>query len=110
MFEPNDLEGLLLNDHFLGLALAEDGKDAGPRALARWVADIEAGRAQLPPGWRLGREAAGTVIWIAPSGERYRATLPKVPQPGGYADDHEDWLDDEEEEEEDDDGVGTPLP
>jgi hypothetical protein len=84
MFEPNDLERLLLDDHFLGLALAEDGDDAGPRALARWVADIEAGRAQLPPGWKLSRERAGAVIWIAPSGERYVATAPpKLPNPPG---------------------------
>ena len=132
MFEPNDLERLLLDDHFLGLALAEDGDDAGPRALARWVADIEAGRAQLPPGWKLAREKAGKVIWIAPSGERYVAALPKFPVQrganlptsrrdagpgyGDYLDDGEaDWLDpaerdyyfggcssDEEEEEEDD--------
>jgi hypothetical protein len=109
MFEPNDLERLLLDDHFLGLALAEDGENAGPRALARWVADIEAGRAQLPPGWRLSRERAGAVIWIAPSGERYVATLPKLPvSPGGTwpasrpgvevafgddLDDEDDWLD-----------------
>jgi hypothetical protein len=78
MFEPNDLERLLLDDHFLGLALEEDGEDAGPRALARWVADIEAGRAELPPGWRLSRTGPGSVIWIAPSGERYVATLPKL--------------------------------
>jgi hypothetical protein len=106
MFEPNDLERLLLDDHFLGLALAQDGEDAGPRALARWVADIEAGRAQLPPGWKLVREKAGKMIWIAPSGERYVAALPKLPAlPGrtmptsrrnaGPA--YGDYLDDEEE-------------
>ncbi|MFY9932566.1 MAG: hypothetical protein WAK82_31655 [Streptosporangiaceae bacterium] len=118
MFEPNDLERLLLDDYFLGLAVEEDGEDAGPRALARWVADIEAGRAELPPGWKLSRTGPGTVIWIAPSGERYVATLPKLPKssarPGGnlpasrragradrytsgaYLDDsgdEEDWLD-----------------
>lgn len=118
MFEPNDLERLLLDDYFLGLAVEEDGEDAGPRALARWVADIEAGRAKLPPGWKLSRTGPGTVIWIAPSGERYVATLPKLPRssarPGGNLpasrragladrytsgaylddeDDEEDWLD-----------------
>jgi len=126
MFEPNDLESLLLDDHFLGLALAEDGEDSGPRALARWVADIEAGRAQLPPGWSLSREAAGAVIWVAPSGERYRAGLPSLmsppaqprvrPLPWLEPDEEDyysrDYLDEDEEEEyedETDSGEGETV-
>jgi hypothetical protein len=89
MFEPNDLESLLLDDHFLGLARDEDDEDddqpvhrrqldheRSRRLLARWVADIEAGRAQLPPGWKLSRPRPGVVLWISPSGDRYVATLP----------------------------------
>jgi hypothetical protein len=79
MFEPNDLESLLLDDHFLGLALDEDDEDRdeqGRGLLARWVADIEAGRAHLPPGWKLSRPQPGVVLWISPSGDRYVATLP----------------------------------
>lgn len=89
MFEPNDLESLLLDDHFLGLALDENDEDDDEQAhrrqqdhersrrlLARWVADIEAGRAQLPHGWKLGRPRPGVVLWISPSGDRYVASLP----------------------------------
>jgi hypothetical protein len=109
MFEPNDLERLLLDNYFLGLALEADDEDVDEdygdawdededededgvaasaasrasslEALARWVADIEAGRAQLPPGWKLSRPKPGTVVWIAPSGEHYMAALPGPPPP-----------------------------
>jgi hypothetical protein len=94
MFEPNDLESLLLDDHFLGLTLDDDDEqihrgrldhEQGRRLLACWVADIEAGRAHLPPGWKLSRPRPGVVLWISPSGERYVATLPgeNLPAPEG---------------------------
>jgi hypothetical protein len=107
MFEPNDLERLLLDNYFLGLALEADDEDvdedygdvwdddededgmaasaasraSSVEALACWVADIEAGRAQLPPGWKLSRPKPDTVVWIAPSGEHYMAALPGTPPP-----------------------------
>ena len=39
--------------------------------LARMADDVEAGRTELPPRWKLDRPSPGVQIWTTPSGRRY---------------------------------------
>jgi hypothetical protein len=43
--------------------------------MARVAADIEAGRAEVPRGWKLDRPGPGILVWTTPSGRRYASTL-----------------------------------
>jgi hypothetical protein len=56
-----DVEG---RDH------ADYGEPAMGR-LARMADDVEAGRVELPPGWKLDRPGPGVQVWTTPSGRRY---------------------------------------
>ena len=54
----------------------DDDDDEWPMAhMARVAADIEAGRAEMPRGWKLDRPAPGVLVWTTPSGRRYACTL-----------------------------------
>jgi len=54
----------------------DDDDDEWPGAhMARVAADIEAGRAEVPQGWKLDRPAPGILVWTTPSGRRYASTL-----------------------------------
>jgi hypothetical protein len=54
----------------------EDDDDEWPMAhMARVAADIEAGRAEVPQGWKLDRPGPGILVWTTPSGRRYVSTL-----------------------------------
>jgi hypothetical protein len=52
--------------------------------LAELAADIEAGRAEVSPGWRLDRPVLGVLVWTTPSGVRFATTLTgeEIPVPG----------------------------
>jgi len=39
--------------------------------LARMADDVEAGRVELPPRWKLDRPSPGVQVWTTPSGRRY---------------------------------------
>jgi hypothetical protein len=39
--------------------------------LARIADDVEAGRIELPPRWKLDRPSPGVQVWTTPSGRRY---------------------------------------
>jgi hypothetical protein len=43
--------------------------------MARVAAEIEAGRAEVPRGWKLDRPGPGILVWTTPSGRRYACTL-----------------------------------
>ena len=54
----------------------DDDDDEWPMAhMARVAADIEAGRAEVPRGWKLDRPGPGILVWTTPSGRRYACTL-----------------------------------
>jgi hypothetical protein len=54
----------------------DDDDDEWPMAyMARVAADIEAGRAEVPRGWKLDRPGPGILVWTTPSGRRYASTL-----------------------------------
>ena len=63
----------------------DDDDDEPPGAsMARVAAEIEAGRAEVPRGWKLNRPAPGVLVWTTPSGRRYAFTLAGdyLPLPG----------------------------
>ncbi len=49
--------------------------------LARVAADIEAGRAEVPPRWQLDRPIPGILVWTTPAGRRYASDLTGEPLP-----------------------------
>jgi hypothetical protein len=49
--------------------------------MARLAADMEAGRAEAPPGWKLDRPSPDVLLWTTPSGRRYASTLAGDPLP-----------------------------
>ena len=54
----------------------DDEDDESPwEHMARVAADIEAGRAEVPPRWKLDRPSPGVLVWTTPSGRRYASTL-----------------------------------
>ena len=54
----------------------DDEDDEWPLAhMARVAAEIEAGRAEVPRGWKLDRPGPGILVWTTPSGRRYACTL-----------------------------------
>jgi hypothetical protein len=50
-------------------------------SMARLAADIERGRAEVPPGWKLDRPSPEVLVWTVPSGRRYASTLTGDPLP-----------------------------
>lgn len=58
----------------------EDGESALEH-LARVAADIEAGRAEVPQGWKLDRPSPEVLVWTTPAGRRYASTLTGDPLP-----------------------------
>jgi len=62
-----------------------DEDDEWARApMARLAAEIEAGRAEVPRGWKLDRPGPGILVWTTPSGLRFATTLTGelLPVPG----------------------------
>jgi hypothetical protein len=55
--------------------------------LARMADDVEAGRTELPPRWKLDRPSPGVQIWTTPSGRRCACgpTGELLPLPDGEA-------------------------
>jgi hypothetical protein len=43
--------------------------------MARLAAEIEAGRAEVPRGWKLDRPSPGVLVWTTPAGRRYASDL-----------------------------------
>jgi hypothetical protein len=63
----------------------DEQDDEGPMEhLARVAAEIEAGRAEVPRGWRLDRPGPGILVWTTSAGRRYASTLTGewLPVPG----------------------------
>jgi hypothetical protein len=58
----------------------EDG-DAEDERMTHLAAEIEAGRAEVPPRWKLDRPSPGVLVWTTPSGRRYAFTLTGEPLP-----------------------------
>jgi hypothetical protein len=48
-----------------------DGYETPMGELARLADDVEAGRVELPPRWKLDRPRPGVQVWTTPSGRRY---------------------------------------
>jgi hypothetical protein len=65
----------------------EDEDDTPLGDLARRADDIEAGRVELPPRWKLDRPSPGVQVWTTPSGRRYACdpTGQPLPFPDGEA-------------------------
>jgi len=55
--------------------------------LARIADDVEAGRIELPPRWKLDRPSPGVQVWTTPSGRRFACdpTGKLLPLPYGEA-------------------------
>jgi hypothetical protein len=83
MIESNDQEWGLCDHYLVVQDLDDDAEedygeedDESPwEHLARVAADIEAGRAEVPRGWKLDRPAPDILVWTTPSGRRYASTL-----------------------------------
>jgi len=93
MIESNDQEWGLCDHYPLVLEIDDDDAEADygdawdefdedddddewlMAHMARVAADIKAGRAEVPPGWKLDRPAPGILVWTTPSGRRYASTL-----------------------------------
>ena len=48
-----------------------DDYDTPMGELARMADDVEAGRTELPPRWKLDRPSPGVQVWTTPSGRRH---------------------------------------
>ena len=57
-----------------------DGEGAS-EYLARLAVEIEAGRAEVPPRWKLERPRPGILVWTTPAGRRYASDLKGEPLP-----------------------------
>ena len=67
---------------------ADNDDDETPMGhLARMANDVEAGRVELPPRWKLDRPSPGVQVWTTPSGRRYACdpTGEPLPLPDGEA-------------------------
>jgi len=64
-----------------------DDYDTPMGELARIADDVEAGRTELPPRWKLDRPSPGVQVWTTPSGRRYACdpTGELLPLPDGEA-------------------------
>lgn len=49
--------------------------------LARIADDVESGRIELPPRWKLDRPSPGVQVWTTPSGRRYACDSSGEPLP-----------------------------
>ncbi len=58
-----------------------DDGESGDERMTRLAAEIEAGRAEVPPRWKLDRPSPGVLVWTIPSGRRYAYTLTGDPLP-----------------------------
>jgi hypothetical protein len=47
--------------------------------LARLAPEIEAGCAEVPPGWKFDRPAPEILVWTTPAGRRFASTLTGEP-------------------------------
>jgi hypothetical protein len=59
----------------------EDAGESALKEMARLAAEIKAGRANVPAGWRLERPKPGVLVWTTPSGRRYASTTAGDPYP-----------------------------
>ena len=95
MIESNDQDWGLCDHYLIALEIDDDDDDAEAdygdawdefdedddddewpmMHMARVAADIEAGRAEMPRGWKLDRPGPGILVWTTPSGRRYASTL-----------------------------------
>jgi hypothetical protein len=83
MIESNDQDWGLCDHYLVAPDFDDDAEedygdedDESPlEHLAHVAADIEAGRAEVPRGWKLGRPGPGILVWTTPSGRRYASTL-----------------------------------
>jgi hypothetical protein len=79
LLDPDDEEGDFGNEMRDSRADLEgqgrqayiDDYDTPMGELARIADDVEAGRIELPPRWKLDRPGADVQIWTTPSGRRY---------------------------------------
>jgi hypothetical protein len=64
-----------------------DDEDTPMGELARMAHDVEVGRVELPPRWKLNRPSPGVQVWTTPSGRRYACdpTGELLPLPAGEA-------------------------
>jgi hypothetical protein len=53
----------------------DDDEEWPLQGMARLAAEIEAGRAEVPRGWKLDRPGPRILVWTTPSGRRYATTL-----------------------------------
>jgi hypothetical protein len=79
---PNPAE----RDHYFDSYLDEDDDEEEDsesvlEILARLAVDVEAGRAELRPGWKLDRPRPGVLVWTLPSGGRLASTVTGEPLP-----------------------------
>jgi hypothetical protein len=98
MFDPIPWRGQMCDHHLLGLDGEEDFDDwddpeeryyreeiddgeSALEHLARVAADIEAGRAEVPPRWKLDRPSPGSWCGPTPAGRRYASDLTGEPLP-----------------------------
>jgi len=49
--------------------------------MAHLAAEVAAGRAEVPPGWKLDRPAPGILLWTTPAGRRHASSLSGDPLP-----------------------------
>jgi hypothetical protein len=92
MFDPIPWRGQMCDRHLLALDgededfddwddpeeryYREEIDDEGPLAdLARLAVEIEAGRAEVPPRWKLDRPTPWILVWTTPVGRRYACDL-----------------------------------
>jgi hypothetical protein len=93
MLEPNDPEWGLCDHYLLPADYRDDDEedyddewdedderdddDEEPVgvSMARLAAEIKAGRAEVPPGWKLDRPSPRVLVWTTPAGRRYASTL-----------------------------------
>jgi hypothetical protein len=56
-------------------------EETGYESFVRLAADVEAGRAEMPRGWKFDRPSPGVLVWTTPSGRRYAYDLEGRPLP-----------------------------
>jgi len=81
MIESNDQEWGLCDHDLVAPALdveagyGDEDDESPMEHLAHMAADIEAGLAEVPRGWKLDRSEPDILVWTTPSGRRYASTL-----------------------------------